>query len=246
MTGNPILELEGVVIAAGDDVICRDIDLTVNEGERHILIGPNGSGKSSLLCGLMGVRPFRIVAGTATLLGRDLADMSIDERSRAGIGMAFQRPPSLTGVTARRLVQTLDEHGAGADAEDHLFIADLGVDHLLDREVNRGFSGGEVKRWEVAKLGVQGPSLCLFDEPESGVDLEQVGIVAEVIDDLLSKPDAGGRDRAAIIITHTGFILDGVEATTAHLMIDGRIVESGDAHEMFERIRRDGYAPARA
>ena len=102
MTGNPILELEGVAIAAGDDVICRDIGLTVNEGERHILIGPNGSGKSSLLCGLMGVRPFRIVAGTATLLGRDLADMSIDERARAGIGMAFQRPPSLTGVTARR------------------------------------------------------------------------------------------------------------------------------------------------
>lgn len=246
MTGTPILELEGVSIAAGDDVICRDIDLVVNEGERHILIGPNGSGKSTLLCGLMGVRPFRIVSGTARFLDRDITEMPIDERARAGIGMAFQRPPSLTGVTTRRLVQALDGRGAGAGAADHPSINDLGVGHLLERDVNRGFSGGEVKRWEVAKLGVQNPLLCLFDEPESGVDLEQVGIVGGVVDDLLSTPDAEGRRRAAIIITHTGFILDSVNATTAHLMLDGRIAESGDARAMFDRIRRDGYAPARA
>lgn len=241
MPAEPLLRLEDVTVAAGEDIICRNIDLTVNEGETHILIGPNGSGKSSLLCALMGVRPFRIVSGVALFRGEPMADMAIDERARAGIGMAFQRPPSLTGVSVGRFA---DAMGAGADFDAAGPVSRLGVGHLRDRDVNRGFSGGEVKRWEVAKLALQSPQLCLFDEPESGVDVEQVGVVAQAIDELIDQPMPDGRRRAAIIITHTGFVLDGVDATIAHLMIDGRIVASDDAEKLFDTVRHHGYAAA--
>jgi Fe-S cluster assembly ATP-binding protein len=237
----PLLQLDGVDIAAVDDdgnetTICRDIDLTINEGERHILLGPNGSGKSTLLAGIMGLHPFRITAGTATLRGRDITGLEIEERAQAGIGLAFQRPPALAGVSVGRLAQALGAGDRLAQAEQ-----DLGLGHLGDRDVNVGFSGGEAKRFEVMKLALQGPQLCLFDEPESGVDLEQVGVVGRAVNDLLSSTDGQGRPRAGLIITHTGFILDSLDATTAHLMVDGRLVSSGDPAEMFARIRANGY-----
>ncbi|WP_078057208.1 ABC transporter ATP-binding protein [Corynebacterium provencense] len=237
----PLLELRGVDIAAvADDgaetTICHDVTLTVNEGERHILLGPNGSGKSTLLAGIIGLHPFRITSGTATLRGEDITTMELEERARAGIGLAFQRPPALAGVSVERLA-------AAVGASDRLesVSSALGLDHLDDRDVNCGFSGGEAKRFEVMKLALQGPQLCLFDEPESGVDLEQVNVVGRAVNDLLSSTDDRGRRRAGLIITHTGFILDSLDATEAHLMVDGTIVSSGDPREMFDRIRTDGY-----
>lgn len=240
MSDTPLLELSGVDVAAGDDVICRGIDLVIREGERHILLGPNGSGKSTLLNGIMGITPFRIAAGVARLRGEDISAMATEERARAGIGLAFQRPPALKGVQVARLAAAIGAEGRLPDAADR-----LGLDHLLHRDVNHGFSGGEAKRFEVMKLDLQGPSLCLFDEPESGVDLEQVAVVGRAVRELLERPDAAGRPRAGLVITHTGFILDGIDADVAHLMVDGRLVDSGDPHEMFEAIRREGYrAPA--
>lgn len=237
----PLLELKNVSIAAVEDdgtehTICHDVNLTINEGERHILLGPNGSGKSTLLAGIIGLHPFKITAGTATLRGEDITDLDIEDRARAGIGLAFQRPPALAGVSVDRLAAAMGAADRLSAAEDS-----LGLDHLGDRDVNCGFSGGEAKRFEVMKLALQGPQLCLFDEPESGVDLEQVGVVGKAVNDLLSSNDAEGRPRAGLIITHTGFILDSIDATTAHLMVDGTITSSGDAQEMFDRIRTDGY-----
>lgn len=232
----PLLELHNVDIAADDTVICHNVNLTINDGERHVLIGPNGSGKSTLLAAIMGLRPFEIVAGTARFHGEDLADMSIEDRARAGIGLAFQRPPALTGVSVTRLAQAM---GAGANLEQAAEI--MGLNYLSTRDVNSGFSGGEAKRFEVMKLALQRPSLALFDEPESGVDLEQVAVVGRAISDLLDAPNAAGHSRAALIITHTGFILDSLNTDIAHLMVDGEIVESGDASDMLERVRHEGY-----
>ncbi|MGO1464832.1 MAG: ABC transporter ATP-binding protein [Candidatus Corynebacterium faecigallinarum] len=242
ITAVPLLELRGVNIAAVDEttgtetVICRDINLTIDDGERHILLGPNGSGKSTLLAGIMGLHPFRITAGTASLRGVDITDMEIEERAQAGIGLAFQRPPALAGVSVAKLAHAIgasDRLGAAEDA--------LGLGHLGERDVNVGFSGGEAKRFEVMRLALQGPSLCLFDEPESGVDLEQVSVVGQAVSDLLSAPTDDGRARAGLVITHTGFILEHLDATTAHLMVDGRLTDSGDPHDMFARIRAGGY-----
>ncbi|WP_291474019.1 ATP-binding cassette domain-containing protein [Corynebacterium sp.] len=237
----PLLELKNVSIAAVDDegvghTICHDVNLTINEGERHILLGPNGSGKSTLLAGIIGLHPFRITAGTATLRGEDITTLEIEDRARAGIGLAFQRPPALAGVSVDRLAAAIGAGDRLAEVEQ-----ELGLDHLGDRDVNCGFSGGEAKRFEVMKLALQGPQLCLFDEPESGVDMEQVGVVGRAVRDLLSSSDDQGRPRAGLIITHTGFILDSLDATVAHLMVDGTIVSTGEPRAMFDRIRVDGY-----
>ena len=149
-----------------------------------------------------------------------------------------QRPIGLEGVSVRRLA-----HALGATHRLEAAAHRLGVDYLIDRDVNTGFSGGELKRWEVAKLELQDPQVCLFDEPESGVDLQQVGVVSTAINHLMSTPTASGKRRAALAITHTGFLLDGVDATTGHLMVDGRIIETANPHDLFERIRRTGYVP---
>ena len=213
----PALSLNNINISIAGKEICHDINLTINPGECHILIGPNGSGKSTLLCAIMGIKPFTITSGTILLNGVDITTYGITDRARAGLGLAFQR----LETAAHR----------------------LGVDYLIDRDVNTGFSGGELKRWEVAKLELQDPQVCLFDEPESGVDLQQVGVVSTAINHLMSTPTASGKHRAALAITHTGFLLDGVDATAGHLMVDGRIIETANPRDLFERIRRTGYVP---
>ncbi|MDY5785414.1 ABC transporter ATP-binding protein [Corynebacterium sp. LK2510] len=234
-----------MTVTADGKPVCHDVNLTINDGETHILLGPNGSGKSSLLCALMGIRPFDIVGGTALYCGQDLTAMSLDERARAGVGMAFQRPPSLTGVTVKQLIAAMQPDPADSGTVPSSDpVEKLGLTHLLDRDINKGFSGGEAKRWEIAKLTTQSPRLCLFDEPESGVDIEQVKVVAGAISELMNTPLPDGKQRAAIIITHTGFILDGIDATIAHLLIDGRIQASDDAKQLFNHVRRRGYAAA--
>ena len=234
----PALSLNNINISIAGKEICHDINLTINPGECHILIGPNGSGKSTLLCAIMGIKPFTITSGTILLDGVDITTCDITDRARAGLGLAFQRPVGLEGVSVRRLA-----HALGATHRLETAAHRLGVDYLIDRDVNTGFSGGELKRWEVAKLELQDPQVCLFDEPESGVDLQQVGVVSTAINHLMSTPPASGKHRAALAITHTGFLLDGVDATTGHLMVDGRIIETANPRDLFERIRRTGYVP---
>jgi Fe-S cluster assembly ATP-binding protein len=114
---------------------------------------------------------------------------------------------------------------------------------LLDRDINVGFSGGEIKRWEILKLYLQHPAVCLFDEPESGVDLEHIAAVGAAIDRLLQR--AGGLRRSALVITHTGFVLDYLNAHVGHMMVDGRLVYSGNPYHLFGHIKQQGYtAPA--
>lgn len=235
----PVLELRGVEVSVAGDVICRNVDLVINEGEKHLLLGPNGSGKSSLMAAIMGVKPFEVADGVILYRGTDITGMDVEERARLGIGLAYQRPPALDGVQVRRLAQAIGVDGRLADAAEG-----LGLEHLLDRDVNVGFSGGEAKRFEVMKLELQSPSLCLFDEPESGVDLEQVDAVGGAVGKLLQTPDGKGRPRAGLVITHTGFIIDSIAPEVAHLMIDGTIVADGEPREMFTAVRRDGYRAA--
>lgn len=237
MSVAPLLQLERVSVAVDEAPICHEVSLTINEGETHILFGPNGSGKSSLLQAIMGVGPFTITAGTALLRGEDITSLDVTGRANIGIGMAFQRPPRMPGVTVAQFAEAMHAQSAVATA-----AKTLQLEHLRDREVNCGFSGGETKRWEIMKLLLQQPDLCLFDEPESGVDLEHVAVVGRAVRQLLAQPGRHGQ-RGALIVTHTGFILDHLDATKAHLMVDGRIVESGEPHTLFERIRAHGYHP---
>lgn len=235
-TGGNTLELREVSVAVADRIVCSGVDLVVPEGELHILFGPNGSGKSSLLAAIVGLPPYRLVSGEIRLGGERIDALPADERAAAGLGMAFQRPPSLPGVTVREFSEAIGGLGRLEGEAEALDLADF-----LERDVNAGFSGGEIKRWEILKMFIQRPGFMLFDEPESGVDLEHIAAVGSAIDRLVRSADAAGRRRSALAITHTGFVLDYVQADTGHMMIDGRLVESGDAREMFRRIQRTGY-----
>lgn len=235
MSETPALRLREVTVEAGGTRICTGVDLELGTGEVHVLFGPNGSGKSSLLAGIMGLAPYT-TSGTIELGGRPIHELAVDERARAGLGMAFQRPPRFEGVTVAGLVEAM-----GASERLATLAESLDMTALTGRVLNQGFSGGEAKRWEVLKLALQQPRVCLFDEPESGVDLEHIQAVGEAIDELVGSPDAAGRPRSALVITHTGFILDYIRAARGHIMLDGRIVAAGDAKELFAAITRDGY-----
>ncbi|MEM9566561.1 MAG: ATP-binding cassette domain-containing protein [Actinomycetota bacterium] len=228
-------------VANGVDVV-QDVDLTIGAGEVHVLFGPNGSGKSSLLKTIMGLSPFEATGGEIRLFGDDVADESPDRRAARGVGMAFQSPPNLQGVSVSSLATVL---GAGDRLQNALTTLDL--PGFADRQVSVGFSGGEVKRWEVAKLHLQAPRLLLLDEPDSGVDLEHVAAVAVAIDRLVRSPSEDGEPRSALIVSHTGSVIDGLEVDVGHLMVDGRLIHTGEPIALFDHIRTNGYvAPAPA
>ena len=190
----------------------------------------------ALLAAVMGLPPYRVVDGEIRFRGKRINDLAVDARARLGVGMAFQRPPSLDGVTVRDFRDSLN---ANSNYQQEAALLDL--DGFTSRHINVGFSGGEIKRWEVLKLLLQSPQLMLFDEPESGVDLEHIAAVGEAINRMVQAPTDAGEPRSALIITHTGFILDYVNADAGHVMIDGQIVGSGDPRELFSQIQRAGY-----
>lgn len=225
-----------MTVAIGDAILLADISLTVPAGETHVLLGPNGSGKSTFLSAIMGLEPFELTAGTIRFRGIDLAGLGVSERAKHGIGMAFQRPPSIEGVSVAEFAAAV----GGADRLAHGAEL-LDLEAFVDRDVAVGFSGGEIKRWEVLKLFLQKPDFFLFDEPESGVDMEHISAVGMAINELVAEPGPDGAKRGALLITHTGLILDYVNADQAHIMNGGRIIHSGPPKELFAHIQASGY-----
>ena len=236
-----MLKIKHLAVAVGDKEILHDVNMTIKTGETHVLFGPNGSGKTTLLAALMGFPKYRIVRGSITFQGKEMTGLSLDERARLGIGMSFQRPPVVRGVKTSDMVAACLKERGGADTIARLAKrADL--EDFLDREINYGFSGGEIKRSEMMQLLAQKPKIALLDEPESGVDLENIALIGELINELLEKhcpiPD---RKCMGLIITHTGHILDYVNARTGYVMCDGRISCQGDPHEILQTIKERGY-----
>ena len=235
-----MLQLHNVSASVGDKEILHDINLTVNAGEVHVLLGPNGSGKSSILAAIMGLSPFEVTEGEILHKGHNISGLDIDERARAGLGMAFQRPPAIEGVSVAEFAAALDAGKALAAEAGALNMGDF-----AERDVVVGFSGGEIKRWEVLKLFLQSPDFLLFDEPESGVDLEHIAAVGAAVNKLVSQPARDGSKRGALLITHTGLILEHVHADKGHILSNGRIIHSGEPKSLFEHIQKAGYvAPA--
>jgi Fe-S cluster assembly ATP-binding protein len=239
-----VLELRELSVAIADKEIVHNVNLTIKTGETHALYGPNGSGKTTLLMAIMGFPKYRVTKGNIIFNDKDITGLPLDERARLGIGMSFQRPPVVRGVKTRDMVAAC--LGGNQEEADRVIPqlaekADLG--DFLDREVNYGFSGGEIKRSELMQLLAQKPQLILLDEPESGVDLVNITLIAELINELLEK-DCPIVDRrcGGLIITHTGHILDYVSARTGYVMYDGRIGCEGDPHEILNTVKEKGYA----
>ncbi len=191
---------------------------------------------------VMGIPPYRVTEGRILFKGEEITDLPVNERARRGIGLFFQRPPTIRGLKTRKLVEICSRDQV--DVEELASQLELGK--FLDRDVNYGFSGGEIKRAELLQLLAQDPEFVLIDEPESGVDLESIALIGGAINQLLRK-DIRLRERrkmpqkGALVITHTGHILDYVRVDRAHVMCHGRIGCSGHPQELLEQIRKMGY-----
>jgi Fe-S cluster assembly ATP-binding protein len=227
--------------------VLNDIDLYIDKGETHVLLGPNGSGKSTLFMTILGFPKYKVTRGEIIFKGVDITNYSTTERVREGIGVSFQNPPAIRGIKLKSILQMESMGGIPEDEELTPEMKDLVRklkfnDQFLERDVNLGFSGGEVKRSEILQLLAQKPDFVMFDEPDSGVDIENVELLAEEINVLLDKTKKPGmREKSGLLITHLGYILNFVEADTAHVLMDGKIACSGNPKEILEDIRKEGF-----
>ena len=227
-----MLKVENLTIEIGGKDIIQDINLEIKKGEVVILFGPNGCGKTTLLKTIMGFSGYRIKSGNIIFKDKPLNNLAIEERVKLGIGIMYQHPPKIRGVKLQQLAQYLTKD----EKEISELTEKLTLQEHLKRDVNVDFSGGEMKRSELFQVLLQDPELLLLDEPESGVDIENIGVMGGVLNEYFKQ--AG---KSALIITHTGYILDYINAKRGCVLLDGKFWCVGDPKEMFGAIRKSGY-----
>jgi len=232
-----MLEVKDLSVEVEGRLVLRNINLKIEKGEVMVLFGPNGSGKSTLIKAVMGFEGYKVKQGEILLDGKNINKLTTDERARMGTGIMFQHPPSVRGV---RLNQ-ISEYLCKKKEKVKELAGALSLENHLARDINSGFSGGEIKRSELFQLALQDADLLLLDEPESGVDIENISIMGKVLDSYLER-----KNKSALIITHTGYILDYIKAGRGCLLIDGELWCVGrDPKKMFEEIKKDGYEHCR-
>ena len=234
-----MLHIEDLHVKVGDREVLHDINLHIEEGETHVLLGPNGSGKTTLLMTIMGFTSYSITEGKIIFKGEDVTAMKAHERAQRGIGMLFQRPPTISGLKLGKMLTAISRLKETNIPE---LAKSVHMDKFLERDINKGFSGGEIKRSEVLQLMIQNPDFVMLDEPESGVDLENISLIGTAIGSLLEKEKhLIKRKKSGLVITHTGFILDYIDADKGHVMCDGEIKCHGNPREILKDIKQRGY-----
>jgi Fe-S cluster assembly ATP-binding protein len=248
MSDSPILSIRNLhaKVADEDVEILHGVDLDLKKGEIHAIMGPNGSGKSTLAKILAGHPGYEATEGEVSYLGEDLLDQEPDERSQNGVFLAFQYPVEIPGVSIANFLRTALQSRLGTDEELDLFdyqdqlmeaMELLDVDpSFAERPVNDGFSGGEKKRNEILQMAMLNPTLALMDETDSGLDIDALQIVAKGVNTLSER----NPDMAVLIITHYQRLLQFIKPDHVHVMIEGRIVESGGP-EVAEALEDRGY-----
>jgi len=243
-----MLEIKNLHAKVEGKEILRGVNLRVNAGETHAIMGPNGSGKSTLAQVLAGHGAYEVTAGEVIYEGKDLLDMSPEERAREGVFLAFQYPVEIPGVNSayflRAGLNEVRKHRGleEVDAMDFLSLVREKMklvemdEGFLRRPVNEGFSGGEKKRNEILQMAVLEPTLAILDETDSGLDVDALRTVAEGVN-ALRRPELG-----ILIITHYQRILDYIRPDVVHVLVQGRIVRSGGP-DLAQQIERNGYDP---
>jgi Fe-S cluster assembly ATP-binding protein len=240
------LEIRDLHVRVEEKEILKGLDLDVEKGRIHALMGPNGSGKSTLANAIMGHPGFEVTEGTITFKGTDITEAAPDERSRAGLFMAFQYPVAIPGVTVSKYLRMIvnahrEERGEepikikefAKTAQEAMDLMNIPKD-FSSRYLNEGFSGGEKKRMEILQLAVMRPEIAVLDETDSGLDIDALRTVAEGVN-RFSGPDLG-----VLIITHYQRILHLVKPDFVHVMYDGRIVKEGGP-ELVTQLEAKGY-----
>ncbi len=229
------VEVEGKEVVAG-------VSLAIKPGEVHAIMGPNGSGKSSLSQALMGHPSYAITEGKASLAGEDLLDMAPDERSRAGLFLAFQYPMAIPGVTVANFLRAALQSHRGKDADMSDFrkllkseMDALSIDHsFATRYLNDGFSGGEKKRIEILQMAMLNPRMAILDETDSGLDIDALKTVAGGINRFHNE------NNGVLLVTHYQRLLNYVKPDFVHIMMNGNIVKSGGA-DLALKLEEQGY-----
>jgi Fe-S cluster assembly ATP-binding protein len=236
------LLVEGLSVAIGDLEIVKGLDLDVPFGELHAIMGPNGSGKSTLCHALTG-KPGYTVSGSASVAGSSILDLEVDERAHAGLLQAFQYPVQVPGLELSLFVEEALRAAGSSEADARRTIAaaseQFEMDRFLEKSVNDGLSGGEKKRSEIFQLAALQPKVALLDEIDSGLDIDAVKEVAAAVQDMR------GEGVAVVMITHYSRILGHVPPDRVHVMMAGRIVDSGGP-ELADELEAGGYGAVRA
>ncbi len=243
-----LLEIKNlhVKVANGDTEILRGVDLTIRPGETHALMGPNGSGKSTLANAIAGHPGYEVTDGQVLLNGEDVLEMAPDARSQAGLFLAFQYPSEISGVSIANFLRTAVNSRRDDDEGIDVFafhkslqekLALLKMDESFGaRYVNEGFSGGEKKRNEILQMAVLEPKMAVLDETDSGLDIDALRIVADGVNTL----SAADGELGVLLITHYKRILEYIHADKVHVMLNGRIVQSGGP-ELADQLEEAGY-----
>lgn len=241
-----MLTIKNLTVAVGERKILSDFNLEIKEGEVHAIMGPNGTGKSTLASTLAGKEDYEVLSGEITFNGKNLLEMSADERAREGVFLAFQYPVEIPGVSttnfmkaavnAKRKHQGLEP----MDAKDFLkwmkeklALVEMNKE-FTSRSINEGFSGGEKKRNEIFQMAMLEPSLCLLDETDSGLDIDALRIVANGVNKLRDAK------RSFLVITHYQRLLNYIVPDYVHVMYGGKIVKSG-GKELALKLEEQGY-----
>ena len=239
-----MLEIKNLKASIEDKEILKGLDLSIKEGEIHAIMGPNGTGKSTLSSAIMGHPKYEITQGTITLDGKNVIEMEVDERARAGLFLAMQYPSEISGVTNADFLRSAinSRRGEGNEISLMKFIKSLDkkMEYLemdLDmaqRYLNEGFSGGEKKRNEILQLMMIEPKIAILDEIDSGLDIDALKVVSKGINEMR------GEDFGCLLITHYQRLLNYITPDYVHVMMQGRVVKSGGP-ELAQRLEAEGY-----
>lgn len=222
-----MLKIKDLFVSIEGHDILKGVNLSLDKGELAVILGPNGCGKTTLLKTIMGIGGTKIKKGEIIFKGKKINDLTVDKRALMGMGMMYQKAPKLNGVKLEKIVEFLGKENGEVEKYQ--------INKFLNRGVNDNLSGGEIKRSELLQLRLQNPDLLLLDEPDSGVDVENVALVGKEIDKMIKE------GKGAIIITHTGQILNYLKTKMAYVMMDGKIVCHDEAKRMFKTINANGY-----
>ncbi len=237
-----LIRVEGLKVAVEGKEILKGLDLTINTGETHVIMGSNGAGKSTLFNAIMGNPKYVVTEGKIFFEGKDITHAPVNERAKAGIFMAFQAPIAVQGISVENFIRNAKSTVSGQTQRImpfrkklHKQMDQLKMDRsYASRYVNDGFSGGERKKTEILQMCMLEPKLTMLDEIDSGLDVDAVRIVSETVSQYRNETNS------ILVITHHSEILQDLKPDFVHVLIDGKIVKTGDA-SLIQEIEANGY-----
>ncbi|MDE1825922.1 MAG: Fe-S cluster assembly ATPase SufC [Candidatus Micrarchaeota archaeon] len=237
------LEIKDLHVNIDEKEIVRGVSLRVKSGEFHVIMGPNGSGKSTLAKAIMGHPKLKVTSGQIIAEGQDISGLSADKRAKLGLFLQFQNPIEIEGVGFVNFLHTAKRSIVQGDVDVNQFMGEINAltnnlkitNGIVGRSLNQGFSGGEKKKAEVLQLAILKPKIAILDEPDSGLDIDAIKVVAENINEIAHKHETG-----LVVITHYNRILSYMKPQFVHVMVSGKIVAEGGT-ELIGKLEKEGY-----